>query len=466
MISKTEEERGRVGRARCKVGHCKSLDHERHPQPLIHYGGKAMTVQTKPIRPASYPNPADVPELAPLIAREQDTDFVAILEASLQQAKTIAQRDLKPALFNALKPWPTTIDEYLRFLVWFAHWIPQQSTDDAWLDPPDPDSDNPPNPPEYQEVYDRLCFFYWLIDQPDSDGNVVQDIPWFSEWLVEYAKVWGAFLDTIFSFSDEILQTFIDDSPEYRVQDSMIGDPPRSNNPSGWRTFNQFFARELNPGLRPITDPTDNTIVTAPADCTYKQYYTINDHSGIPDIKIKGTHTYANIKDLLVGSEYADSFANGFFIHFFLGPYSYHRFHTPVAGMVMECYPIQGKVYLKVVIGDHQFQANDASEGAYEFAQARGVITIDTSGSPFGDVGIVATIPVGMCQVSGVNMTHETGTECLKGDEFGYFTFGGSDIIVLFQEGTDPAYISEFVDNTTYYSLYGTEIAKLTLLSG
>ena len=36
-----------------------------------------------------------------------------------------------------------------------------------------------------------------LIDQPvGPDGGVVQDLPWFKEFLVAYAKVWGAFLDT------------------------------------------------------------------------------------------------------------------------------------------------------------------------------------------------------------------------------------------------------------------------------
>lgn len=162
----------------------------------------------------------------------------------------------------------------------------------------------------------------------------------------------GEFLDTTLSFSDEILQTFTGDK-KYTVQDSMIGTPTRPNNPSGWLTFNQFFARELNPGLRPITDPTENTTVTAPADRTYKQHYAIAADSSIPAITVKGTHTYANVKDLLVGSEFADSFAHGYFLHLFLGPYSYPRFHTPVAGTVQECYPIHGNVYLKVQLGNH-----------------------------------------------------------------------------------------------------------------
>ncbi len=69
-----------------------------------------------------------------------------------------------------------------------------------------------------------------------------------------------------------------------------------------------------------------------------------------------------------------------------------------------------------------------------------------------------------MCQVSGVNMTYTVGSECNKGDEFGYFTFGGSDIIVLTQAGTDPVYNPAFGAKPPY-SLYGTSIATVTPLS-
>jgi len=412
------------------------------------------------IRFAPLPAPKDIPQLKPLLDHADEADFVALLEDSLKMADDKAKTDLDPALYAALPyadtAWPTTFDTYISFLVEFAHWIPQQSSDPAWLDPDSPLG-------EHQEVYDHLCFFYWLIDQPvGPDGGVVQDIPWFADFLRDYATLWGDFLDTTESFNDEILQTFIDDSPKFRVQDSMIGSPPRPNAPSGWLTFNQFFARELNPGLRPIANLADNTTITAPADCTYKQHYQIDASGTIqPPITIKGTHTYATVQKLLEGSQFADQFNGGNFIHFFLGPYSYHRFHTPVAGTVIECYPLTGQVYLKVALGGGQFQAADSAEDGYEFLQARGIITIDTTYSPYGNVGIVAVIPVGMCQVSGVNMTHEVGTGCNKGDEFGYFTFGGSDIIVLTQAGTDPVYDPAFARTPPPYSLYGSLIATV-----
>ena len=195
------------------------------------------------IRPASYPDPASIPALAPLIEKENDENFAALLEESLRKAKNVAASGdpakgvapLDPLLFAALE-WPTNFSEYVEFLVRFAFLIPQQSTDRAWLDPDSPLG-------EHQEVYDRLCHFYWLIDQPvGPEDGAVQDIPWFREWLVGYASVWGEFLDSTGSFNNDILQTFLQDSPKYRVEDSMIGTPPRPNAPSGWLTFNQFFA--------------------------------------------------------------------------------------------------------------------------------------------------------------------------------------------------------------------------------
>jgi phosphatidylserine decarboxylase len=64
----------------------------------------------------------------------------------------------------------------------------------------------------------------------------------------------------------------------------------------------------------------------------------------------------------------------------------------------------------------------------YQYNQERGLIVID---SP--EVGLVAVLPVGMGPVSSVNLTPEVGAKLQKGEEFGYFMFGGSDVVMLFQ---------------------------------
>ena len=229
----------------------------------------------------------------------------------------------------------------------------------------------------------------------------------------------------------------------------------RPNSPSGWLTFNQFFARDLNPGLRPIDSPNDNTVIVSPADCTYKTKFDISADSTINKIKIKKTHTFASINELLTDSPYQNDFTNGTFTHSFLGPYDYHRFHAPVSGKVLECRPVQGLVYCTVYIdGQMQFDGDDSSLDGYEFSQARGIIILDTAQSHYQNIGKVAIIPVGMCQVSSVNMTATVGSTLLKGNEFGYFLFGGSDIIMLFQNGVDPK-----LDQRPVHHKYGSKVA-------
>ncbi len=48
-------------------------------------------------------------------------------------------------------------------------------------------------------------------------------------------------------------------------------------------------------------------------------------------------------------------------------------------------------------------------------------------------VGYVVVVAVGMGHVSSVAISVEEGTRLMKGEEFGYFAFGGSDMVMLFE---------------------------------
>ena len=361
---------------------------------------------------------------------EKDRDLAAVLEKSLQQAHARAREDLDPVLFDALE-WPQDIPGYLDYLSRFIRWIPQQSDAAAWRR-------TAPEERYAKEVSDRLAHFFWLIDQKvDVQGTAVtENSEVLRDWLTEFARRWGSFLDTPESFDQEILDAFLRDAPEYTIEESLVDGRP--NMPSGWLTFNQFFARELNSGLRPVRDPHDNRVVTSPADCIFQHSYAIDAESNIPDTTIKGSHHYGNIAQLIEGSRHADAFANGTFVHYMLPPSAYHRFHLPVAGVVDESFVVSGKVFMQVDLVDHELQSRDSAETGYEFSQTRGVVTLDTSSTGEGNLGTVAVIPVGMSHVASVTLTSTPGTRVAKGEEFGYFQFGGSDIIVLFQEGVDP----------------------------
>ena len=116
---------------------------------------------------------------------------------------------------------------------------------------------------------------------------------------------------------------------------------------------------------------------------------------------------------------------------------------------------IHEKVFQQVDLVNGELESSDTATTGYEFFQTRGVVTIDTSASDGGDLGIVAVIPVGMAQVASVNLTAVEGTRLYKRQQFGYFQFGGSDIIVLFQPGVEVQ-----VDTGEQYRLVGTPIAR------
>ena len=70
-------------------------------------------------------------------------------------------------------------------------------------------------------------------------------------------------------------------------------------------------------------------------------------------------------------------------------------------------------------------------------------------------IGLVAVLPIGMCQVSSVILTAEVGVTLRKGEELAYFQFGGSDIVMLFQARSNVSFTAQ---PNVHYKV-GTKIA-------
>jgi len=49
----------------------------------------------------------------------------------------------------------------------------------------------------------------------------------------------------------------------------------------------------------------------------------------------------------------------------------------------------------------------------------------------------VACLPMGMAQVSSVVITAQPGVTLHKGEELGYFQFGGSDFVMVFERSSN-----------------------------
>jgi phosphatidylserine decarboxylase len=264
--------------------------------------------------------------------------------------------------------------------------------------------------PTYSEAPSEARKVSYIIDQAPEDGLNRDES--FNAWLKKYVKARGEFLDTAASAAAIPSYAAL---ANYHMNDYVV-------EPSGWLTFNQFFAREVKPGKRPVAEPRNDKVIVSSADSVFAGKWDIDANS---KVTVKGV-TWP-IAKLLDGSPYQDAFKNGIYTHSFLNVDDYHRYHVPVAGEIREVRKIQGRVYANLIRrADGSLQVVDGD--TYQYNQERGLIVID---SP--EVGLVAVLPVGMGFVSSVNLTPEVGARLEKGDEFGYFLFGGSDIVMLFQ---------------------------------
>jgi phosphatidylserine decarboxylase len=253
--------------------------------------------------------------------------------------------------------------------------------------------------------------FHYIVNC--SPGGLLQKDDDFQQWLVAFSKDHGSFLDT--TASAKALDTFISD-PEYHIREYDPG-------PSGWLTFNQFFARKVKPGQRPVTAPCNDNVIVSAADSVYLGCWPIDERA---KLTVKGQSW--TISQLLHGSSWHEKFAGGVFTHSYLDTNDYHRFHVPVAGMVREAKVIPGRVFVEEV-KDKEGRLTTKDDIGFQFRQTRGILILESA------VGYVAVIPVGMGHVSSVNITAEPGVSLVKGEEFGYFSYGGSDMVLLFQHG-------------------------------
>jgi len=282
-----------------------------------------------------------------------------------------------------------------------------------------------------------IHYLTFLADQPLPElkgkglfKNSLQYYPPFASWMREFAIARGEFLNSEKSWNAKIYREFYND-PRFGLQKNWYEDP------SNWKTWNQFFARYLrSPEARPIASPDDPSVVIAPADSIPQGVWKIDEDSKIKaenGLKVKND-TYFSIEDLLgKDSNYKNAFAGGILTHSYLSPFDYHRYHFAVGGIVKEKKIIPGNVACpsKWNAEKETYDAVDLMGLGWQFTQTRGYVIVDTR-----EYGLVALIPVGMDLVSSVNFEEKVkeGATFKKGDMLGTFLFGGSDFIMLFQE--------------------------------
>ena len=196
----------------------------------------------------------------------------------------------------------------------------------------------------------------------------------------------------------------------------------------GWRSFDEFFTRELRGGARPLEG--DDRVLVSPADGRVDSMGPISSSS---TFLVKG-RPY-RVDELVGDATEARRYEGGAGCVVYLSPRDYHRVHSPVRGKITEIRSLPGDYYPVNAIGiDH---VKDL------FAINRRVaICIDTP----DDVGLgrvtvvmVAAIVVGRISVTGIDAQDvplglhrmSPGLEIERGDELGIFHLGSTAVVFV-----------------------------------
>jgi len=181
-------------------------------------------------------------------------------------------------------------------------------------------------------------------------------------------------------------------------------------------SFNDFFIRTLKPGARPI-DTSPRSIVS-PADGKVLAFEHMN---GFDDFFVKGQSF--NLNSFLQDAALAEKYADGTLMIFRLAPVDYHRFHFPADGRISATKAIKGAYY-----SVSPYAVKNMLRVYWENKREYSVLTTETAGD-------IVLCEVGATMVGSISQNYTPNVAVKKGQEKGWFTFGGSTVVMLLEKG-------------------------------
>jgi phosphatidylserine decarboxylase len=203
----------------------------------------------------------------------------------------------------------------------------------------------------------------------------------------------------------------------------------------GFSSWNDFFTRRFKEGERPVASPDDDKVIVSACEST--PYGISTDVKRQDRFWIK-SQPYS-LADILANDDAVAEFVGGTVFQAFLSATNYHRWHSPVAGKIVRAFVQKGTYYSEADSEGKDAIEPTNSQSYLAHVAARAVILIDAD-DPV--IGLVAFVPVGMSEVSSCKIASNVkpGHRVEKGEELGYFQFGGSTHCLVFRPGA----IAEF----------------------
>lgn len=227
------------------------------------------------------------------------------------------------------------------------------------------------------------------------------------------SKVYGAMQDLPLSQSKiaPFIKNFHIDMGDYLPQEGRSEESPYAN-------FNQFFIRRFRPGKRPfVKEPQE---MAAFSEARYFGYESVADDEAVP---VKGA--FLKPKALVANKKWEETFHDGPLLLARLCPVDYHRYHFPDKGVVLDDYRVKGLYH----------SVNPLALKAKEdilITNERHVTILETE-----NFGKLAYVEVGAICVGKIIQSQPLtkGRAFERGEEKGYFLFGGSTVIVVGEKG-------------------------------
>jgi phosphatidylserine decarboxylase len=203
----------------------------------------------------------------------------------------------------------------------------------------------------------------------------------------------------------------------------------------GFPSWNDFFIRRFKPGARPVAEPDNNKVVVSSCESTP---YAISLNVKRQDRFWIKSQPYS-LQDMLANDESVDQFVGGTIYQAFLDAYNYHRWHSPVKGTIRKAFVQEGTYYSEADSEGEDPAGPNNSQGYITHIATRAIIFIECD-DPV--IGLMCLMPVGMAEVSScvIHPQVQPGYPVEKGQELGYFQYGGSTHCLIFRPGA----ISEF----------------------
>lgn len=209
-----------------------------------------------------------------------------------------------------------------------------------------------------------------------------------------------------------------------------------------FESFNDFFARKLKPGVRNFNKSAE--LLLSPGDGRLQAWSGIKANS---ILQIKGMEY--SLSDLLQDEELSKEYEGGTYIILRLCPVDYHRFHFFDSGECGAPVRVKGEYYSVNPVALNKIpQVYCRNKREYSMFKT-------------DNFDEVLYVEVGATSVGSIVQTFNSAERITRGDEKGYFKFGGSTVLLFFKKDTviiDKEIIDQTAEGYETRVLAGDEI--------